>query len=69
MKKFKIKNIGQMPDRARVVSRCVSTVDGLESVHVNMDTGEITYGADACVDEALMCEAFKKEGLDVEETD
>lgn len=50
-----------------VVERCISTVDGLESAHVNMSTGEITYSKDACIDEEMLRQAFEKEGLCIQE--
>ena len=67
MRKFRIKNMPQKPDRDKILTKCVDTVNGLECVHVNMDTGEISYSNEACIDENLMREAFSKEGMDLED--
>ena len=65
MKKLRLKGMNDKLD-CSVVERCIKTLDGYETVHVNMATGEITYSND-CVDEDLLREAFAKEGLKVEE--
>jgi len=67
MRKFRIKNMPQMPNRDKILTKCVDTVNGLECAHINMDTGEISYSAEACIDEKLMREAFSKEGMDIED--
>jgi copper chaperone CopZ len=64
-----IKNFNQGVDCTRMVDNVVNTVDGLESVHINLATGEITYGPTACIDEKLMEEAFAKEGYELEDLD
>lgn len=68
MKVLKMKNLRQMPDRDKIIAHCVKTVDGLEYAHINMDTGEIRYGSDACIDEKLMREALAGQGIKVEDT-
>ena len=65
MKKLRLKGLNDKLNCATVES-CIKTVDGYETVSVNMATGEITYRAD-CVDEKLLREALAKEGLDVED--
>ena len=67
MKTKRIINFRQSPDCARQVDTVVNTVDGLERAHINLATGEITYGPDACINEALLEEAFAREGLELEE--
>jgi copper chaperone CopZ len=64
-----IKNFKQGVDCTRMVDNVVNTVDGLESVHINLATGEITYGPTVCIDEQLMEEAFAKEGYELEDLD
>jgi copper chaperone CopZ len=64
-----IKNFNQGVDCTRMVDNVVNTVDGLESVHINLATGEITYGPTACIDETVMKEAFAKEGYELEDLD
>ena len=65
MKKLRLKGLNDKLNCATVES-CIKTVDGYETVSINMATGEISYRAD-CVDEKLLREALAKEGLDVEE--
>lgn len=67
MKVLKMKNLLQRPDRENIVTQCLNTVDGLECAHINMNTGEITYGNDACIDEALLRETFAKQGIELED--
>ena len=69
MKKMRIKNKGNLLDCQARVNRCIETVDGLEVAHVNMSTGEVTYSKGDCIDEALLREAFAKEGLDLEDAE
>lgn len=66
MKTLKLKKPCQTPDQAARISLCVKTVDGLEEAHINMATGEITYGKDACIDEHLLRKAFAEQGLELE---
>lgn len=67
MKTKRIKNYNKSMDCTRMVDTVVDTVDGLERAHINLATGEITYGPDACVDEELLKSAFVKEGLELED--
>jgi copper chaperone CopZ len=67
MIKKRIKNYNQGVDCTRMVNNVVNTVDGLESVHINLATGEITYGPTACIDETMLSEAFSKEGYELED--
>lgn len=66
MKKLKVRGM-QTPDCAASVTTTVSTVNGVESVNVNLATGEVTYGPAACVDESIVREAVQKAGFEVEE--
>ena len=66
MKKLRLKGMSDKLNCA-TIERCIKTVDGYETVHLNMATGEITYSND-CVDEKLLREALAKEGLEIEET-
>jgi copper chaperone CopZ len=66
MKKFKVRGM-QSPDCAATVSQAVSTVDGVETVNVNLATGEVTYGPTACVDMSILKEAVEQAGYEVEE--
>lgn len=65
MKKLRIKNMNDKLNCA-TVERCIKTVDGYETVRIDMATGEITYSKD-CVDGELLREALAGEGLEVEE--
>lgn len=67
MKKKHIKNFDRSVDCTRIVDTVVDTVDGLEKAHINLATGEITYGPDACINERLLKEAFAREGLELED--
>lgn len=68
MKTKRIKNFNRNSiDCSRQISRAVETVDGLESAHINLATGEITYGPDACINEELLKSAFEEEGLELED--
>lgn len=66
MKKIRVRGM-QTPDCAATVSKVVSTVNGVENVNVNLATGEVTYGPDACVDMSILKEAVEKAGYEVEE--
>jgi hypothetical protein len=67
MKVLKMKNLRQMPNQDRVVAHCVETVNGLEYAHINLDTGEITYSSDACIDEQQLRDTFAKQGVELED--
>lgn len=67
MKKLRVIGKQNLEGCETKVKRCVETVDGLEEAHINMSTGEITYGPGGCTDEQLLREAFAKEGLELEE--
>lgn len=67
MKKMMMKNYDKSVDCTRMVDTVVNTVDGLERAHINLATGEITYGPDACINEELLKSAFAKEGVDLED--
>lgn len=66
MKKMRVRGM-QTPDCAAMVSKAVSTVEGVETVNVNLATGEVTYGPAACVDMSILKEAVEKAGYKVEE--
>ncbi len=65
MKKLRIKNMQSLTDCSHTIN--LNTVDGLEQVHINMATGEITYGPDACVDMTLLRESLAEQGAELEE--
>lgn len=67
MKTKRIKNFDKTVDCTRMVDTVVNTVDGLERAHINLATGEITYGSDVCINEELLTSAFAKEGLELED--
>jgi hypothetical protein len=67
MKILKIKNLRQMPDQDSVIAHCVETVDGLEYAHINMDTGEISYSSEACINEQHLRDTFAKQGVELED--
>jgi len=67
MKRIKIKNLRQMPSQDTVIAHCVETVDGLEYAHINLDTGEITYSSDACIDEQHLRDTFATQGVELED--
>lgn len=67
MKKKRIKNFDKSVDCTRTMDTLVKTVDGLERAHINLATGEITYGPDACIDEKLLKDAFAHEGMELED--
>lgn len=56
------------PDCMATVSKAVKTVEGVEDVHVNLATGEVTYGLAECVDISVLREAVEKAGYDLEDT-
>lgn len=65
-KKFKVRGISS-PDCERRITRAIQTATGLEEVHVNMATGEVTYGPNVCGDPQLVKEAVEGEGYTFEE--
>ena len=67
MKTKRMRNYDKSVDCTRMVDTVVNTVDGLERAHINLATGEITYGPDACIDEELLKSAFAKEGVELED--
>ncbi|MDL2267978.1 heavy metal-binding domain-containing protein [Desulfovibrio sp. OttesenSCG-928-G15] len=67
MKTIRLKNYKNSPDYQRTVSKCIQTVDGMESAHINLGTGEITYSQDACSDEGLLREALKNGGIETQD--
>ncbi|ABB39172.1 heavy metal-binding domain-containing protein [Oleidesulfovibrio alaskensis G20] len=66
MKKMKVRGM-QTPDCAATLTKSIETVDGVEDVHINLATGEITYGPAECVDMSLVKEQVRKAGYEVEE--
>lgn len=56
------------PDCASSVTTIVKTVSGLEEVHFNMGTGEVTYTpiADKEIDEEKVCKAVRDAGYTIE---
>lgn len=60
---FRIKGMDSVFNCRTVINNCIKTVDGLDTAHIDLATGRITYGDEACVDESLMREAFGKEGM------
>ena len=67
MAKKRIKGLDRSVYCTRLVDTCVETVDGLERAHINMATGEITYGPDVCINEDALHGAFKRQGLELED--
>lgn len=67
MRRKRINGLDKSIDCMRIVDTCVETVDGLERAHINLATGEITYGSDACINEELLHETFGKHGLKLED--
>ena len=49
------------------VSQSIRTATGEEQVNINLATGEITYGPNACVDPTILREAVEKAGYSLEE--
>lgn len=66
MKKYKVRGL-QTPDCAASMSQTIKTATGVEQVNINLGTGEITYGPDACVDPRLVREAVEGAGYKLEE--
>lgn len=67
MKKLRLKGLQDKLDCATVIQRCVQTADGLEDVHVDLATGEVSYSPGTCTDDGILREALEKEGFEVEE--
>lgn len=67
MKTIRLKNYKNSPDYQKTVSKCIQTVDGMETAHINLGTGEITYSDETCSDEGLLREALKKGGIETHE--
>lgn len=66
MKKIRIKDMKNFMACRDTINRCVKDVDGLETAHIDMTTGEISY-VKGCVDEKLLREALAREGLELDE--
>lgn len=66
MKKYKVRGM-QSPDCVATVTQTVRTATGEENVNINLATGEITYGPNACVDPGILREAVEKAGYTLEE--
>lgn len=69
MARKRMKQFDKSVDCTRMVNTVVNTVDGLEKAHINMATGEITYGPDVCINEELLRDAFAKEGVELEDVE
>lgn len=65
-KQMKVRGM-KNPDCERRVSMAIKGATGLEEVHINMSTGEITYGPSACVDPQIIKEAVERAGYTFEE--
>ena len=66
-KKLKVRGTAD-PDCAQKITKAIEGVEGAEQVHINMATGEITYGPNTCVNSAILKEAIESAGYDVEES-
>lgn len=66
MKKMKVRGM-QTPDCAATLTQTIETVDGVETVNVNLATGEITYGPAECVDYSILREKVVEAGYEVED--
>ena len=66
MKIIRLKNFKNSPDTQKTLSECVQTVDGFESAHINLGTGEITYSKECRGDENALRDALAKKGIEVE---
>jgi len=67
MKKYRIKGMEKLTDCRQVINSCVDTVDGLESAHIDLQTGEITYKKGTCNENQLK-KTFADKGLELEES-
>lgn len=71
MKKFRVCGPEMGPDCQSTLSTAIRTATGLEEAHINMDTGEITYGPATCaakeIDERKLRQAVRDAGYDLEE--
>ncbi len=66
MKKYRVRGMAS-PDCVRTVTQEIKNASGTEEVHINLATGEITYGPAVCIDENILREAVEKSGYQLEE--
>lgn len=67
-KRYCVRDINSSPDCQASLTTAIKTATGAEEVHINMATGEITYGPATCdMNEGKLRAAVKKAGFELDE--